>query len=307
MSKKNIVVLCGGDSAEREISLKSGEMIFKNINRKKYNAKLLDTKKGLLKLINLAKDKKIDLAFIALHGPGGEDGTIQGLLESLKIKYIGSGVLASAIGMNKEVTKRLLEANNIKTPRFRIIEKGDRGNRLMPFPFVVKPVNQGSSIGVEIVKNKKEFQRALKRIFSFDKKAIIEEYIKGRELSVPVIGRGKNLKVLPVIEIIPEEQEFFNYKAKYSGYSGEIVPARISRKIAREAQNLAFKVHKIIGCRDISRTDMILKDNKIFVLEINTIPGMTSESLVPKAAKAYGLNFKQLIDYLIKIGLKNDE
>lgn len=306
MSKKNIIVLCGGESTERKISLKSGEMVFKSINRKKYGVKLLDTKKDLYRLINLTRNKKIDLVFIALHGPGGEDGSIQGFLESLKIKYIGSGVLASAVGMNKEITKRLLKANNIKTPRFKIIEEGDRGNKLISFPFVVKPINQGSSVGIEIVKNKKDFQKALKKIFVFDKKALIEEYIKGRELSVPIIGRGKNLKVLPVVEIIPRGQEFFNYKAKYSGKSDEIVPARISKKITKEAQNIALRVHKMVGCRDISRTDMILKNNKIFVLEINTIPGMTSESLVPKSAKVYGLSFKELIDCFIRWGLKNE-
>lgn len=305
MNKKNIVVLCGGESTERKISLATGKNIYHIIDRKKFNVKLIDTKKDLFKMISMAKNKKIDLVFLALHGKGGEDGTIQGLLDILRVKYTGSGVLASAIGMNKEITKLLLKMNKIKIPEFTVIGKEARNYKIMTFPFVLKPASHGSSIGVKIIKNKKELNKGLKDVFKIDNKAIAEEYIKGKEITVGVIGPNDSPKALPVVEISPKGQEFFNYKAKYSGETEEIVPARIDKNTARKAQDLALKVHKIIGCEDISRTDMILRNGEIFVLEINTIPGMTEKSILPKAAKAVGISFKKLVELFIKQGLKN--
>lgn len=306
VKKKNIVVLCGGDSTEREISLKSGKMIFKNIDRNKYNARVLDTKNDLKKLSNLAKKKKIDLAFIALHGKGGEDGTIQRYLENLKIKYTGSEPLASAIAMNKEITRNLLRTHKIRVPKFKIIKRGDNNYKLLKYPFVVKPVNHGSSIAVKIVRNKKEFEKSLTEIFKIDDEAIIEEYIKGTEITVAIIGSNKSLKALPVVEIVPKGRDFFDYKAKYQGKSEEIVPAKsINNKIAQKAQDIAVNVHKIVGCKDMSRTDMIINNVKIFVLEINTIPGMTKDSILPKAAKANGMDFKNLVEFFINLGFQN--
>lgn len=307
MKKKNIVVLYGGKSTERNISLKTGKMIYENINRKKYNKDIIDTKNDLHKLINLAKDKKIDLAFIALHGRGGEDGTIQGLLEILKVKYTGSGVLASSVGMNKEITQKILNASGVKVPKFTIISRGQKKFKLPKLPFILKPVSHGSSIGVKIIKNKKEFNKSLNEIFKIDNKILIEEYIKGTEITVSVIGRNNTLKALPVVEIVLKDNDFFDYEAKYSGKSEEIVPARISSKTTKEASTIALNVHKIIGCKDMSRTDMIIKNEKIFVLEINTIPGMTKESVLPKAAKVCGIEFNNLIDFFIVTGLRNEK
>lgn len=303
--KKNIIILYGGSSTEREVSLKTGEMIFNHINRKKYHVALLDLRENINTLIRLIKNKKVDLVFIALHGKRGEDGAIQGLLDTLNIKYTGSGVSASTIGMDKELTKLLLNNHGIKTPTGITLIKKERFKKIpFSFPCIAKPANHGSSIKINIVNNKKELEKTLKKIFKIDKKAIVEEYISGTEVSVGIIEKNKKIIALPPIEILPKWENFFNYKAKYSGKSEEIVPARIGKLLTKKVKELAIKVHKLIGCEIISRVDIIIQNNKNpYILEINTIPGMTKESLLPKSAKSLNIEFSQLIDIIIKESL----
>lgn len=303
--KKRIGVIMGGESSEREISLLTGKAIAKNLDKKKFEVKTYDIKKDLLKLFMDCYQRKIDLAFIALHGKLGEDGTIQGMLELLKIPYVGSGVLGSALGMNKIITKKIFEREKIPISKYFYFDlekfKKNKKNILKrtKIPCVVKPSDSGSSIGVSIVKVRKDLEKAIKKAFKESREVIVENYIKGKEISVPVLG-NENPIALPVIEIIPKK-EFFSYQAKYDGTTKEIVPARISKKMAQKAQKLAIKAHQSLKCQNLCRVDMILKGNKIYVLEVNTIPGMTEQSLFPKAAKAAGMGFSKLLEKLIKL------
>lgn len=301
--KLTIAVLRGGISAEREVSLNSGRQVIKALKNLGYKYFVYDPKTDLSKLI---KDKnKIDVVLPILHGPFGEDGTIQGLLELLKLPYAFSNVTASALGINKSLQKQLFIQNNIPSPKYQLL-KNKKEKIKIKLPFVVKPNIQGSSVGVTIVRYKKDVPKALNKAFKYDHEVLVEEYIKGLEITVGVLGKGEDAKALPVVEIVPKS-EFFDFTAKYDGTTQEVVPARIPASLATKAQNLALKVHKLIGCSGVTRVDMIVKKSKgpINVLEINTIPGMTRESLIPKAARAAGISFEELINQLIKIALKN--
>ncbi len=336
MKKIKVIVLMGGRSPEHEVSLVSGKEVVKHLNPEKYevlpvviskdgqNWQLKNKEEFLLKSssdINQAKDlvptlrrleptqinKNADLVFIAMHGPFGEDGTIQGLFETAGFPYTGAGVLASAIGMDKPMFKKIMEREGIPIAKYLIFEKGDKVEKIVKkfnFPLVIKPSNQGSSVGVNLVKDEKDLSIALKTAFIFGNTIIVEEYIKGVEVTCGVLG-NKDLIALPVVEIIPKK-EFFDYEAKYTdGMSAEIVPAGISPKLTRAVQETAKKVFKSIGCRGFGRIDMIIRNQKLFVLEINTIPGLTPASLLPKAAAAGGISYPQLLDKIIKLSLEN--
>lgn len=307
--KIRVAILMGGISSEREVSLSTGRMIAENLDKGKYIVQIYDTKVDLLKLASDAK--KIDVAFIALHGKYGEDGTIQGMLELFKVPYVGCGVLASALAMDKDMSKRALQAEGIAVPKGFLAEKEggkskdilERITKEVGFPCVVKPNDGGSSVGTSIAESPGALNKALKMAFEESKEILIEEYLKGTEISVPVLGNDK-LKALPVIEICPKTK-FFDYEAKYNAEScDEIVPARISEKLTAEAQELAIRSYRVLKCRGFSRIDMIIKNNKIYVLEINTIPGMTPESLLPKSAKAAGILFPKLLDKIMKLALE---
>lgn len=255
--------------------------------------------------------KGIDVAFLALHGPFGEDGTVQGFLELLGIPYVGSGVLASALAMDKVVAKKLLTAEGIPTPRGLALSLHDFEEepeamlaRTRAFlPGVVKPARQGSSIGMSLVEKEVELRKALETAFAFDKRILIEERAFGTEITVGVLG-NRDLKALPVVEIVPKKA-FFDYQAKYDpSYSEEICPARITPSQAEAAQELAIRSHRALECRGMSRVDLILTEKGPVVLEVNTIPGMTINSLLPKAAKVAGLSFPDLLDKLIKLALE---
>lgn len=315
MKKLRVAILMGGISAEKEISLASGKEVVKAlVESEKYEVKVYDPKKDLGKLI---KDKdEIDVVLPILHGPYGEDGTIQGFLELLQIPYGFSNVLASALGMNKLASRKIFEKEGLLVPRYQALSKSKSfgqkltqiSNLLLKTPLVVKPNTQGSSVGVSICKDKKEFEKGLKEAFKYDETVIVEEYIKGTEITGGVLGKGENVLALPVVEIVPKKQ-FFNYQAKYDGSTEEIVPARISKELTKKAERYAKKAHQILDCSGVTRTDMILKSQssnlkaQIYVLEINTIPGFTEESLIPKAAKAAGISFKDLIDKIIELAL----
>jgi len=282
----------GGNSSEYDISLISGKEVLRNLSDKYIGVPIVVAKDGNEWLNNLLREKP-DICFIAMHGLFGEDGKIQGMLDILKIKYTGSGVLASAVGMDKILFRKIMQAEGIVVPKL-----------TSKFPCFVKPHNQGSSVGASIVRSKKDLKKAIKLVKKYSRQVIIEEYLKGTEVTCAVLGNEKPI-ALPVIEIIPLKGEFFDYVSKYTeSGSKEIVPARISQALTREVQDLAIRVYKAVGCRGFGRVDFILKDNKYpIVLEINTIPGLTPMSLVPKAAKTYGLSYSELLDKIIKYSI----
>ena len=250
----------------------------------------------------------IDVAFIALHGPWGEDGKIQGVLETFGIPYTGSGVLASALAMDKAMAKAVLAANGIDVPRGVVVTSETERPAIAP-PAVVKPVENGSSVGVTMVDDPAAFPAAIAEALRYDRRALVEERIRGIELTVGVIGPDDALQALPVIEIVPK-RSFFDYRAKYdSGASDEICPARVPDAIARRAQDLALRAHRALGCRSISRLDLIWseRDDRLVALEVNTMPGMTANSLVPKAARVAGISFPELVERLVEWALADAE
>ncbi len=304
--KLRIALLLGGFSAEREISLKTGEMIAKNLDKKKYQVFLFDPKRDLEKFISQVKQKKFEVVFPALHGPLGEDGTIQGLLELMGVRYVFSGVLASALAMDKGKTKKILETEKILMPRSVVLDKKYKANDLkkIKLPVVIKPVDQGSSVGTLIVKIEKEVNKAIEEAFQFSNRVLVEEFIGGKEITAAVLG-NENPRALPLIEIRPKVASFFDYRAKYeAGGSQEICPAPISAFLTKKIQDIALKAHKTLGCRGVTRTDFILKGSSPYFLEINTIPGMTETSLVPQAAVKAGIPFSKLLDKLVELALE---
>lgn len=311
MKKLTIALLSGGISSERKVSLYGGNQVYEALDKEKYIVIRYDPKTDLNRLI--ADASKIDVALIILHGPFGEDGSIQGLLDLLDIPYQGSGVLGSALAMNKLVSKKLYEQSNIPVPSYIAIRRGDKINPeecvdRLGIPLIIKPVSGGSSIGMSIVKSIDLLKNAVDTAFAFDDTILIERYIKGIELTGAVIGNDK-LEVFPIVEIIPDkEHDFFDYHAKYTaGITREICPARIDDNLAEKAKTYAKTAHKALSCKGYSRTDMILDNKDIYVLETNTIPGMTEISLFPLAAKTAGISFDRLLDRLIELGIERSQ
>jgi len=304
--KLKIALIYGGISSEREISFNSAKYINKHLNRNKYSVRFYDVKFDLLKLIQEGQYKEFDLAFIALHGKFGEDGKIQSILDILKIPYTGSGVLASALCMNKIKTFEFLKNYNIKTPEFLPIYNKNIDLEKIKYPCIVKPNENGSSIGITIVNSFEDLKNAVKKAFSEDTSILIEEYIRGIEITCGVLGNSKQTKlmVLPPVQIIPGNN-FFDYDAKYfSKQTQEICPADIPENLTKKVQELSKKIHDVLGCDGLTRSDFILKDNEFYFLEINTIPGLTEVSLCPKEAKAIGISFEKFLDMQIGLAIK---
>jgi D-alanine-D-alanine ligase len=250
----------------------------------------------------------LDVVLIALHGTWGEDGKIQGLLDTLGIPYTGSGVLASALAMDKVMAKTVLEAKGLDVPKGAVVRSAKGADmdaaHGVGLPAFVKPVASGSSVGASIVRQAEDLAPAITDALRFDDRALVEEYLKGTELTVAVIGND-DLTPLPVIEIIPK-REFFDYHAKYdSGESEEICPARIPDDVAQRAQDLAIRAHRALDCRGMSRTDFVWAGERMVALEVNTIPGMTANSLLPRAAKAAGIPFGDLLTRLVDWALED--
>jgi D-alanine-D-alanine ligase len=289
LGNKKIGVLYGGLSREREISIKSGKAVLNVFKKLKLNVCGIDVNRNIAEEI---KKEKIDIAYIALHGPMGEDGTIQGVLEILGIPYTGSGVFASAASIDKDVSKKIFKYASILTPEWKILKKFGPAPEIKKYPVVVKPVLQGSTIGVTIVEKFSEFASAVKEVFKYGDEALIEQFIKGKEVTVGVL----NGKALPVVEIIPKGK-FYDFKSKYQkGGSQHIIPARISEEAYGTVQDYAEKVYEIFKCRAVCRVDMIVdKKDKVWVLENNTIPGMTKTSLIPDEGRVAGYNFESLV------------
>ncbi len=308
MKKLTIALLSGGNSSEREVSLASGDQVYESLDKQRYKVLRYDPRTDLGRLV--ADAFQIDAALIILHGPFGEDGTVQGLLDLLGIAYQGSGVLGSAVAMNKLASKRLYEKAGLLTPAYLTVKRGDpidleAVKKYLGVPVVVKPVGAGSSIGMSIVRDGKALPAAIDLAFSHDDTLLLERYIVGTELTVGVLG-NETLDALPVIEIRPGSGfEFFDYQAKYTaGATEEICPAPIPDDIREKAQSYAKIAHTELFCKGYSRTDMILSGQDLFILETNTIPGMTRTSLLPRAAKAAGMSFSDLLDRLIQLGIE---
>lgn len=310
MNKINVALLSGGISSEREVSIKGGDQVFDALDKAKYNITRYDPKYDLEKLV--ADATAIDFALIILHGPYGEDGTVQGLLDLLNIPYQGSGVLGSALAMNKLLTKQIYEISGIPSPPYLVVNKTDQLApeayvKKLGLPLVIKPVAGGSSIGMSIVKSEEDIENAIRLAFENDDTVLVESYIHGIELTGGVLGND-DLVPLPIIEIIPnKEYAYFDYEAKYTpGATQEICPARIDDTVEKKAKSYAKLAHKALCLSDYSRTDMILQNGDIFVLETNTIPGMTETSLIPLAAKEAGFSFSGLLDKLIELSMKRN-
>lgn len=308
MEKRTIALIFGGISSEREVSLNSGRQVLNALNKEKYDILTYDPKTDIPRLVTDAP--RIDCALIILHGPYGEDGTVQGLLDLLDIPYQGAGVLGSAVAMNKLLSKHLYEKAGLNVPPYAVVRRtetldSERIISALGLPLVVKPVETGSSVGMTIVRDQTALPEAVDTALCYGTTAMVEGYIRGKEITCGVLGNDA-LEALPLIEIIPDDQyEFFNYEAKYQpGASQEICPARIDDSLTRQAQACAMTAHKALYCQGYSRTDMILKDGNFYVLETNTIPGMTATSLFPQSAKAAGLSFSALLDRLIELGIQ---
>ena len=309
MKKKlRLALLAGGKSGEREVSLKGAEEVAKALDPAKYEVRRYDPATDLAKLA--AEAETLDAAFILLHGPFGEDGTVQGFLDLLGLPYQGSGVLGSAIAMDKNLSKILYRNAGLKVPEWYMATKDDIDNpskilSLLGLPLVIKPARQGSSLGMTIARSEDNIAEGLQKAFAIDPQVMVEEFIAGREITGGVLG-NEELKTLPLVEIIPGEQyEFFDYNAKYlPGATTEICPAQLEEGLTARAQNYALAAHRALQLRGYSRTDMIVSGDDIYVLETNTIPGMTPTSLLPQAAAAAGLDFGPLLDRLLALALE---
>ncbi len=301
-----IVVLLGGLSGERRISFLTGKACSKALKKRGYKVKELDAKGAFVEKLKKLKPK---LVFNALHGKYGEDGLVQSILEVLKIPYTHSGVLSSSLAMDKELSRILFKKKKLKTPKYFILQKYHKEslkkkmqNQKIKFPIVIKPINEGSSLGVFICKNKKQFNKNYNKLQKEYDRVLAEEYIPGREIQVAVMGN----KALGAIELVPQ-REFYDYKAKYSSKAKtqHIMPAKLLKNKYNEVLLLAKRAHKILGCRGITRSDFRFYKNKFYLLETNTQPGMTKLSLVPEIAQYYGINFEDLVVWMVKDASNN--
>ncbi|HBQ20960.1 MAG: D-alanine--D-alanine ligase A [Deltaproteobacteria bacterium GWA2_38_16] len=314
MAKKiRVGILFGGKSVEHEISILSAKNVAQAIDRKKYHISFIKIDKRGACFSKTAIFKSIqfvDVIFPILHGPFGEDGTVQGMLKLANIPFVGPSVLGSAICMDKEVTKRLLKEGGIGIADFLKIKDSDpisfsEVTAKLGLPFFIKPANLGSSVGIHKVKNEKEFKVALKDAFQFDSKILIEKYIEGREVECAVLG-NENPIASRVGEIIPQH-EFYSYEAKYLDENGAVlkVPAELEGDLEKRIQELSLKIFKLLECEGMARVDFFLNANhEIIVNEVNTIPGFTKISMYPKLFEASGISYSNLIDRLIQLALK---
>lgn len=339
-SKTRVAVLMGGKSPEYEVSLMTGREVIRHLNPKKYDVlpvlvsrdgvswqigggeqSFFLNSPGLQSMetnldknivtktdhVSIVKRYQIDIVFIAMHGPYGEDGRIQGFLDLIGVPYTGSGVLPSALGMDKLYSRHLFAQAGLVTPQYVLLEKGDVTGKVwqkLKIPVFVHPHNQGSAVGSSLVKRKRDLSKALRHAFKYSNIVLVDEFIKGKEITCAILG-NKRPQPLPLVEIKPKH-DYFDYESKYNpGLADEIVPARIGKNLTKRAQEAAVIAYKAIGCKDFGRVDMIVRNNKIYVLEVNTIPGLTSVSLFPKAAREAGYSYSALLDKIISLALES--
>ncbi|MFC7391539.1 D-alanine--D-alanine ligase family protein [Scopulibacillus cellulosilyticus] len=301
-----IAVIYGGTSSEREVSLSTGKGVMEALERKGHEVVGVDfDPENLNEIIKL----NVDLVFIGLHGKYGEDGRIQGLLDILKIPYVGSGVMASSIAMDKARAKVLFKNAGIRTAEGCSVRKG-QSYQSSPFgyPVVIKPNSEGSTIGLTIAENDEQFQKGIQTALKYDETALIETFIDGKELTVSVLGKGEEIKALPVVEIVPKNK-FYDYEAKYApGMSTHYVPARIQDDVTKKLQKWSVLAHRQLGCETYSRVDFILPNDgsEPVILEVNTLPGMTPTSLFPDAANAVGISYDDMIEQLVNLTVQSN-
>ncbi len=312
ITTKKIGVLMGGFSSEKDVSVRSGLAVYQALQELGYSSVPIDVGKDI---VHVLKKEKIRVAFLALHGSTGENGSIQGMLEILGIPYTGSGVLASALAMDKEASKKIFSYHELPISQFIVVNrdtaKRKRGTSashsvdipVPPFelPWVVKPCTEGSSIGVSIVKEQAELAPKLEKALSYGRKAIIEKFIEGNEVHVGILGK----KILGGIEVKPS-LEFYNYEAKYTaGLTEYIITPRIEESLFEKAKNIALQAHIALGCSGATRVDLRIDiHGNPYLLEVNTLPGLTITSLLPKIAQSAGLTFKDLIEEIVRLALK---
>ncbi|MFH1379572.1 MAG: D-alanine--D-alanine ligase [bacterium] len=300
--RKKIAVLMGGWSAEREISLKTGKAVSRALHEDGFCVEEIILRKTWLADL---KKRNVSFVFIALHGPYGEDGTVQGLLDAAGIPYSGPGVSASAVSMNKAAAKAIWDAKKLVTPAWWEVHQALNKNEIKFFenklPVVIKPNSQGSAFGVSIVRHLREIPKAVQGALTYDTSVLIEKYISGTEITVGIIGR----KPLEVIEIKPKGS-FYDFKSKYEiGGSDHIIPANVSKRVREKAKRIALSAYQSLGCEVMARIDMMVnRQEKIFLLESNTIPGMTETSLLPEAARFEGMSFLKLVKKIIELSLQ---
>ncbi len=296
MKKKRIGVLMGGLSAEREVSLASGAAVLKALLEQGYDAVAIDMGRDLAQV--LVKEG-VEIAFICLHGRYGEDGAVQGLLEVMGIPYTGAGVLASALAMNKIYAKRMFQASGLTVAPYQVLRRGDSFDPAVAgfyLPVVVKPSQEGSSVGVTIVRRPEDIDKALETAFAYDAEALVERFIKGREIQVGILDE----RALGAIEIVPKK-EFYDYEAKYTdGMAEHIYPAPLPACLYRKVLEEGERAHAALGCCGYSRVDfLVTEEGECFILEVNTLPGMTALSLLPEIARGAGIGFGELVERIV--------
>jgi D-alanine-D-alanine ligase len=306
LTKARIGVLMGGQSSERDVSLRTGAAVHRALCRRGYDAVMIDVGPTLSRDL---QDQKVSLVFLALHGPGGEDGSIQGFLETLGIPYTGSGIQASAVGMHKETTKTMLAAHGIPVPAGIVAKRGEKilsaqalRKGKLRWPVVVKPASEGSTIGVTIVKKPAQWNEALTLAHKYDRDAMIEAYIPGHEVTVSLLGRQAQAPlVLPAVEIVAPGG-FYDFSAKYEkGRTQYLCPAPLSATITKQIEALALRTYEVLGCAGAARVDFrITPRGRPYVLEINTVPGMTETSLLPMAAAQAGIGYEELTERILE-------
>lgn len=320
MHKIRVGVLRGGPSNEYEVSLKTGATILNNLSQETYHVRDIFIDRSGVWHVNGVPVKPhealthIDIAVNALHGNYGEDGKVQHIFETHGIPFTGSGSFASAMGMNKQFSKEIYRKEKIKTPQSLLLEslqnisvEAHKVFQKFPLPVIVKPVSSGSSVGVTIVKGFPDLEDAIKKAFEHSENVLIEEFIKGKEATCGVIDdfRDQEYYALPPIEIRPHENRFFDYEAKYQGKSDEIVPGNFTEAEKREIERMAVEAHKALGLRHYSRSDFMIHPKRgVFILETNTLPGLTEESLIPKALHSVGASLSHFLDHIIGLAMR---
>lgn len=318
MAKISILVLSGGVSSEHGVSLKTGQMVYDELDRDKYKVEkavisqsgkwlfsFRDGECDIISALDILAKSDFDIVFIALHGEFGEDGKIQKLFDKIGQKYTGSGKDASALGLDKDLSNKRFKEIGLSVPLYKIISResiADIDN--LNFPLVVKPLKGGSSIGISIVNDQAELNDALDKAFDLEVQAMVQQFIAGREFTCGVIEQENKRPVpLPPTEIIPISSNFWDYEGKYEGGSKEVTPPNLPEDKIKEIRDIVIRVHKAFNCKGVSRTDLILRDDVFYVIEINTLPGMTSTSIVPQEAQAMGIGFSELLDLIINASL----
>lgn len=309
LTRARIGVLMGGQSPERDISLRTGMAVHRSLCRRGYDAVMIDVGPTLYRDL---QEQKIEIAFVSLHGPGGEDGVIQGFLETVGIPYTGSGLQANALGMHKVTTKTILAAHKIPIPDGTVIKRGEKvssraalRSARLHWPVVVKPASQGSTIGVTIVRKPSQWSGALALAHRYDREAMVEAYIPGHEVTVSLLGSGEETPtVLPAVEIVAPNG-FYDFSAKYEkGKTQYLCPAPLSAAITKQIRALALKTYQVMGCDGAIRVDFrITPRGRPYVLEINTVPGMTETSLLPMAAAQAGIDYDELTERILQSAL----